>query len=160
MKIFKNYLNVLLVVCLLNPLQVFGNSIIAVVNDEVITLNELENLQTSEEKNIVIEQLINRKLLINYSIENNINIPGELYRLNVENFLKSKGIKKIEEKALKKVEKIIRQELLIELAKKSIFQKHSDKNLNQSFDFDYVINQWIKKNRDIAYIKIFKEKIN
>ena len=145
-----------------------SNSIVAVIDEDIITLNQLNKLTKGAEKNqkmALLNLLIDEKIIQGVIAKLKI-IPKETEINRELNFIAKNNDVTLSDLSNSKEFPIILKRVEYELSK-SILKKlviSEEKDTSNNKDLNLTDNQtfrnWIKKQREKIFIKIYEEKLN
>jgi len=156
------YLSIIIYLILLN-FPANANSILAVVNNKIITSYDVNKYQLNKDKYFdnesKIKFLIDSEIFLYEAKKSKIKVPEILLQMNLETIAKSNNLSMdefIKNPEFQDIKEKINNTLIIEIFKKNLIdtaQLSMDSNLD--FDKNKFLEEWVKSTKENYHIEIY-----
>jgi len=156
------YLSIIIYLILLN-FPANANSILAVVNNKIITSYDVNKYQLNKDKYFdnesKIKFLIDSEIFLYEAKKSKIIVPEILLQMNLETIAKSNNLSMdefIKNPEFQDIKEKINNTLIIEIFKKNLIdtaQLSMDSNLD--FDKNKFLEEWVKSTKENYHIEIY-----
>ena len=156
------YLSIIIYLILLN-FPANANSILAVVNNKIITSYDVNKYQLNKDKYFdnesKIKFLIDSEIFLYEAKKTETKVPEILLQINLENIAKSNNLSMdefIKNPEFQDIKEKINNTLIIEIFKKNLIdtaQLSMDSNLD--FDKNKFLEEWVKSTKENYHIEIY-----